>query len=75
MLFKALQYARSEQILRFFIDVVDGNGLTFEQRLLGATGIDTVDPINVEAVLSANFTGKASLLRPREELPSEMLIV
>lgn len=45
------------QILQFFVDVVDENGHTFEQLLLGARGIDTVDPRNVEAVLSANFTG------------------
>lgn len=57
MLVKALQYARNEQILQFFVQVVAENGLTFEQRLLGATGIDTVDPRNIEAVLSANFTG------------------
>lgn len=57
MLVKALQFARTEQILQFFVQVVRENGLTFEQRLLGATGIDTVDPRNIEAVLSANFTG------------------
>lgn len=55
---KALRFARTEQILQFFVEVVEENGLTFEQRLLGATGIDTVDPRNVEAVLSSNFTGK-----------------
>lgn len=58
MLVKALRFARTEQILQFFVEVVEENGLTFEQRLLGATGIDTVDPRNVEAVLSSNFTGK-----------------
>lgn len=62
MLVKALQYARSMQILRFFLDVVDANGYTFEQRLLGARGIDTVDPRNVEAVLSANFNGTTQVL-------------
>lgn len=59
MLVKALQYARTETILQFFVEVVEKNGLTFEQHLLGAVGIDTVDPRNVEAVLSANFTGRA----------------
>lgn len=57
MLAKALQYARSMQILQFFMDVVEANGHTFEQRLLGAKGIDTVDPRIVEAVLSSNFSG------------------
>lgn len=57
MLAKAAQYARSMQILQFFMVVVEENGHTFEQRLLGAKGIDTVDPRNVEAVLSSNFAG------------------
>lgn len=57
MLVKALKYARTMQILQFFLDVVDDNGTTFVQELLGATGIDTVDPENIEAVLSTNFEG------------------
>lgn len=63
MLAKALKYARAMQILRFFVDVVDENGTTFEQELLGARGIDTVDPANIEAVLSTNFDGLFSLRR------------
>lgn len=55
MLVKALKYARTMQILQFFLEVVDDNGTTFVQELLGATGIDTVDPENIEAVLSSNF--------------------
>ncbi|KUI62360.1 hypothetical protein VP1G_11399 [Cytospora mali] len=61
MLAKALKYARSMQILQFFLDVVEDNGTTFEQKLLGARGIDTVDPANVEAILSTNFEGSAPL--------------
>lgn len=57
MLVKALKYARTMQILQFFLEVVDDNGTTFVQELLGATGIDTVDPENIEAVLSSNFEG------------------
>ncbi|POS74692.1 cytochrome P450 CYP4/CYP19/CYP26 subfamilies [Diaporthe helianthi] len=55
MLLKALKYARTMQILQFFLEVVDDNGTTFVQELLGATGIDTVDPENIEAILSTNF--------------------
>ncbi|KAL1882906.1 hypothetical protein Daus18300_000544 [Diaporthe australafricana] len=55
MLAKAAKYARTEQILQFFLDVVDDNGTTFVQELLGAAGIDTIDPENIEAVLSTNF--------------------
>lgn len=57
MLAKALKYARAMQILQFFLDVVDENGTTFEQVLLGARGIDTVAPENIEAVLSTKFDG------------------
>lgn len=57
MLLKALKYARTMQILQFFLEVVDDNGTTFVQELLGATGIDTVDPENIEAVLSTSFDG------------------
>lgn len=60
MLAKALKYARTKRILQFFLDVVDENGTTFEQILLGARGIDTVDPENIEAVLSTKFDGQLS---------------
>lgn len=61
MLVKALKYARTMQILQFFLEVVDDNGTTFVQELLGATGIDTVDPENIEAVLSTNFEGTSMM--------------
>ncbi|PHH84806.1 hypothetical protein CDD83_1342 [Cordyceps sp. RAO-2017] len=55
LLVKAFQHARQMQILAFFLDVVEQSGTTFEQRLLGARGIGTVDPRNIEAILSTNF--------------------
>lgn len=64
MLLKALKFARTEQILQFFLEVVDDNGTTFVQELLGATGIDTVDPENIEAVLSTNFEGTSTAPMP-----------
>lgn len=63
MLVKALKYARTMQILQFFLEVVDDNGTTFVQELLGATGIDTVDPENIEAVLSTNFEGASTMAK------------
>lgn len=41
-----------------FVQIVEDNGNTFEQRLLGTSGIDTIDPVNIEAVLSKQFNGK-----------------
>lgn len=58
MLAKAATHARRKTILQFFLDVVDENGITFEQKLLGARGIDTIDPKNIETVLSTKFSGK-----------------
>lgn len=67
MLAKAIKYARTMQILQFFLDVVDDNGTTFVQELLGATGIDTVDPENIEAVLSTNFEGKPNAIKAESQ--------
>lgn len=57
MLVNASRYASQKQILRFFLDVVDESGVTFEQNLLGARSVDTIDPRNIEAVLSTDFAG------------------
>jgi cytochrome P450 len=54
---KAFQYARAQQIMQFFLSVVEESGMTFEQNLLGARGIDTIDPENIEALLSKQFSG------------------
>ncbi|KAL9070230.1 MAG: hypothetical protein Q9157_005894 [Trypethelium eluteriae] len=43
--------------MQLFLDVVEGSGMTFEQSLLGTRGIDTIDPENIEAVLSTQFEG------------------
>ncbi|KAL9109660.1 MAG: hypothetical protein Q9227_005698 [Pyrenula ochraceoflavens] len=61
---KAFRYAKAEQILRFFLDVVERSGTTFEQNLLGARGIDTVEPRNIEALLSTQFNDFGLGLRP-----------
>lgn len=61
MLLKGVKYARARNTLQFFFDVFEETGTTFEQVLLGARGIDTVDPENIEAVLSTNFDGWFSL--------------
>ncbi|KAK1756234.1 cytochrome P450 [Echria macrotheca] len=54
-LFKAFKYSRQQQVLQFFLDVVAESGTTFEQNLLGSRAIDTIDPANIEAILSTNF--------------------
>ncbi|KAH8882468.1 cytochrome P450 [Thozetella sp. PMI_491] len=63
MLFKALRYSREQHILQFFVDVTETSGTTFEQNLLGARGIDTIDPENIETVLSTKFSDYSLGLR------------
>lgn len=55
---KAFRVASEQRLLRLMNDIVKETGTTFEQNLLGARGIDTVDPVNIEAVLSTQFTGQ-----------------
>ncbi|GME48853.1 cytochrome P450 [Neofusicoccum parvum] len=51
----AFRAAASGRILALFDRLVSRTGTTFEQRLLGISGIDTIDPENIEAVLSSQF--------------------
>lgn len=57
MLLKAFRYESKKHILQFFLEVMHDNGNTFEQNLLFARGIDTIEPENIEAVLSSQFEG------------------
>ena len=47
-----------KQVLQWFLDVFERTGPTFEQHILGAYGIDTIEPENLESILSTNFAGK-----------------
>ena len=62
MLLDALRYSKEEKILQFFTHVVEESGTTFEQNLLGGRGVNTVDPKNIEAILSTNFNRKVHQL-------------
>ncbi|GAP87561.2 putative cytochrome p450 alkane [Rosellinia necatrix] len=64
MFFKALVVARDGHILKFFLAMVDQCGFTFIQHLFGVPGITTVDPENLETILSTNFTDYDLGLRP-----------
>ena len=55
MLLKAFQYERKKNILQFFLEVIAENGDIFEQNLLFARSIDTIDFENIEAILSIQF--------------------
>jgi len=47
--------------MQFFLSVVEESGITFEQSVLGARGINTIDPENIEALLSKQFSGMGFL--------------
>ena len=55
MLIDVFRYSRRSQILKYMIGVTEANAITFTQMLLGVRGIGTIDPANVEAILSTNF--------------------
>ncbi|KAI8625465.1 cytochrome P450 [Xylariaceae sp. FL1651] len=63
-LFKALVVGKEGHILKFFTEVIDECGHTFVQHLLAVPGIDTVEPENIETVLSSNFNDYDLGLRP-----------
>jgi hypothetical protein len=49
-------------ILHFFDNIVNRTGVTFEQVILGARGVDTLDPENIRAVLDTQFEGESSCI-------------
>ncbi|CAN9124789.1 unnamed protein product [Alternaria alternata] len=69
LLLRVGQHARAQTILQFFLDVVESSGPTHEQQLLGARGINTVEPRNIEEVLSAQFEDFSLGLRPKHFAP------
>ncbi|KAI1272030.1 cytochrome P450 [Xylaria sp. FL0933] len=64
LFFKALAATKEGHTLKFFLTVVNECGPTFVQHLFGVSGIDTIDPENIEAVLSTNFSDYDLGLRP-----------
>ncbi|KAJ6078637.1 n-alkane-inducible cytochrome P450 [Penicillium canescens] len=64
LLVRAFRYDKRKQILRLFTEVCTESGTTFEQNLLFARGVNTIDPENIEAVLSSQFTDFNLGLRP-----------
>ncbi|KAI0399301.1 cytochrome P450 [Xylaria palmicola] len=61
---RALVVAKEGHILKLFLTIIDECGCTFVQHLFGIPGIDTIDPENIEAVLSTNFNDYDLGLRP-----------
>ncbi|KAI0544108.1 cytochrome P450 [Xylaria curta] len=64
LFFKALAAAKEGRILKFFLIIIDECGFTFVQHLFAVSGIDTIEPENLETILSTNFTDYDLGLRP-----------
>jgi hypothetical protein len=60
LIIRAFEKARTGQILQLFQELINETGTTFEQILIGERGIDTIDPENLEALLSTQFTGEST---------------
>lgn len=69
LLWTAYQHAMEGRILRFFNMLISTMPPTFEQKLLGLSGIDTLDPKNIEAVLGTQFTAFGMGDRPEVWYP------
>lgn len=57
LVWTVFQNAKAQTILQFFVQVVEHAAPTFEQNVLGASGINTVDPKNIESILATQFSG------------------
>ncbi|KAH8596265.1 putative cytochrome P450 alkane hydroxylase [Bisporella sp. PMI_857] len=55
IILKTFAANRNNQLLRLFVEVTTKLPHTFEQKLLGAIGINTLDPKNIESLLSTQF--------------------
>ena len=60
LLVKCVKADNANQILRFFISVLENTGNTHAQLLFGLRSINTVDPRNIEVILSTQFKGLRS---------------
>lgn len=54
----AFQAARAQHLMEFFEGIIEATGHTFQQRTFGVSGVGTIEPKNIEAILSTQFTGQ-----------------
>lgn len=74
MLIKIIKGDREMRLLSLIKECCDKTGNTFEQQLLGGRGFVTIDPRNVEAILSSNFEGELDHETNLLLLPSSRLL-
>ncbi|CAG8955168.1 hypothetical protein HYFRA_00007184 [Hymenoscyphus fraxineus] len=52
----AFSMIQKKQALQWFSSIFENTGTTFQQRILGARSISTIEPSNIESILNSNFT-------------------
>ncbi|KAL8669813.1 MAG: hypothetical protein Q9168_005617 [Polycauliona sp. 1 TL-2023] len=52
----AFRIIAEKQALQWFVQIFDRTGPTFEQNVLGVKGVDTIEPDNLEVILSSKFS-------------------
>ncbi|KAL4902735.1 hypothetical protein BDW74DRAFT_157474 [Aspergillus multicolor] len=57
---------RQGQLVEFITEKYDKNGFTFKQSVLGRTGVSTIEPENLKAVLATQFNDFSLGTRERE---------
>lgn len=57
----ALKATRSRHLMVDFKQVFDAYGSTFKLNVFGSHGIDTIEPENIECILSTKFQGSDCL--------------
>lgn len=55
MILRARHHGKDHSALRFLLQLFDESGTTFEQTLLGARSLNTIDPDNIQTILSGSF--------------------
>ena len=66
LVFEAFRVIGEKQILQWFVGWLDRTGPTFELNALGSKVVYTVEPDNIEAILSTKFIGRRSKKRRLE---------
>ncbi|CAF9905365.1 MAG: hypothetical protein HETSPECPRED_004969 [Heterodermia speciosa] len=52
---EAFSNIERKQALQWFVAICERTGPTFEQNILGVRGINTIEPRNIESIMSTNF--------------------
>lgn len=63
----AFRIHEEKQVLNWFVRLFEETGPTFQQNILASKSINTIEPENIETILSTNFSGKTFGLSIRVE--------